>query len=87
MLQIKCPWCGLRDEPEFNYGGPSHVTRPPLEVSDAGWAEYLFARANPKGLLRERWRHAFGCGQWFNVARDTVTHSIVETYCMGDAAA
>jgi len=86
MLQIECPWCGLRDEPEFSYGGPSHVTRPTQEVSDAGWAEYLFTRANPKGVLRERWRHTFGCGQWFNLARDTVTHRIVEIYRMGDAS-
>ncbi len=32
-------------------------------------ADYLFFRDNPKGVHLERWRHGFGCGQWFNVAR------------------
>ena len=27
MLRIECPFCGLRDEPEFTYGGESQVTR------------------------------------------------------------
>jgi len=25
-----------------------------------------------------------GCGQWFNVARDTVTHEIRKVYAMGE---
>ena len=28
MLRIECPWCGTRDEPEFAYGGESHISRP-----------------------------------------------------------
>jgi sarcosine oxidase subunit delta len=59
--------------------------RPPIDVSDEGWAEYLFFRENPKGMHRERWRHSFGCGQWFNVARDTVTHEVIATYGMGES--
>jgi sarcosine oxidase subunit delta len=84
MLQIKCPWCGVRDEPEFTFGGPSHVARPPYEASDAEWAAYLFARENPMGVHFERWLHTYGCGQWFNVARSTITHEILAIYAMGE---
>jgi sarcosine oxidase subunit delta len=34
----------------------------------------------------ERWCHVFGCGQWFNVARDTFTHEIHAVYRMGEPA-
>jgi sarcosine oxidase subunit delta len=78
MLRVRCPWCGLRDEVEFRWGGEVPVARPALpdEVSDAAWGEYLFMRNNPKGRVCERWLHALGCRQWFIVERDTVTHEI-----------
>jgi sarcosine oxidase, subunit delta len=84
MMLISCPYCGPRDEAEFVCGGTTHIVRPPLAASDAEWGEYLFYRDNPRGLLRERWRHAHGCGQWFNVARHTVTHAIVSVYRMNE---
>lgn len=84
MLRIECPWCGLRDEPEFTYGGESHIARPPPDCGDEEWSRYLYFRANPKGRLAERWCHSHGCGQWFNVLRDTVTHEIVAVYRMGE---
>ncbi len=86
MLRIPCPYCGTRDETEFHWHGDSHVIRPGPEVSDAEWSDYLFNQDNPKGLHCERWCHVFGCGQWFNVARDTVTHEIHAVYRMGDPA-
>lgn len=82
MLLIPCPQCGPRNEPEFVCGGESHVTRPGLDASDEIWADYLFGRRNPKGPTYERWRHAYGCGLWFNVARDTVSHRILAVYRM-----
>ena len=85
MLLISCPHCGARDETEFVCGGESHVARPGLAVSDEVWAEYLFARVNPRGITYERWRHAYGCGTWFNVARNTLTHDIKAVYAMTDA--
>ena len=85
MLRIPCPYCGLRDEPEFIFGGPSHVTRPDFEVTDAVWTDYLFNRDNPKGIHLERWAHVYGCGRWFNLARHTVTHEIVAAYRMGES--
>ena len=81
MLRIPCPWCGPRDEPEFHWGGEVPLLRPgpPETVSETTWAEYLFMRDNPKGWVRERWVHAFGCRQWFVVVRNTVTHEIRTT--------
>lgn len=85
MLRLACPYCGLRDEPEFVFGGPAHVERPAFEVDDQSWTNYLFNRDNPKGVHYERWCHSYGCGRWFNVVRDTVTHEIRAVYVMGAA--
>jgi sarcosine oxidase subunit delta len=82
MMQLTCPWCGVRDEVEFAYGGTTQIARPGLGASDQEWGEYLFFRDNPKGVHRERWRHAYGCGQWFNVVRSTVTHEVQSVYGM-----
>ncbi|MDB5364210.1 MAG: sarcosine oxidase subunit delta [Rhodospirillales bacterium] len=89
MLLLDCPFCGVRPEIEFACGGRSHVQRPgpPEQVSDEQWSAYLFFQPNPKGLLRERWRHVVGCGLWFNVERDTVTHAVTQVYEMGAAPA
>jgi len=86
MLLIPCPYCGPRDELEFHCGGQSHIERPgpPEQVSDQTWGEYLFFRENPKGVHFERWVHDAGCRQWFNLARDTVSHRILAVYRMGD---
>ena len=86
MLSIPCPFCGPRDELEFACGGESHITRPgpPENVSDAQWADYVFFRRNERGISYERWLHRYGCGQWFNVVRDTVTHAIRGSYGMTD---
>lgn len=83
MLQIDCPYCGTRDEVEYSYGGEAHVTRPEPDVNDDAWSDYLFNRGNPKGIHYERWSHTFGCGQWFNIARSTITHEIHAVYEMG----
>ena len=85
MLLIRCPYCGERDETEFNCGGEAHIDRPPAgkEITDAKFADYLFMRDNAKGVFLERWIHTAGCRRWFNMARDTVSHEIVEIYPMG----
>lgn len=87
MLRIPCPWCGVRDQNEFRFGGEAHLARPaePSTVTDQQWVDYLYYRENPKGLHRERWLHSFGCRRWFNVVRNTVTHEITEAYAMGQA--
>lgn len=85
MMQIPCIHCGLRDESEFACGGTSHLARPRLDQDDQAWGEYLFFRDNPKGLHLERWRHVQGCGGWFNLQRNTVTHEILSVYAMTDS--
>jgi sarcosine oxidase subunit delta len=85
-MRISCPHCGIRDHDEFTFGGTSHISRPSFDCSDEEWSQYLYFRDNPKGLHYERWQHAYGCGRWFNVARDTQTHVILAVYPMGDAA-
>ena len=84
-MRIECPWCGERDETEFHYGGEAHIARPPDPdaLSDEAWADYLFMRANPKGVHAERWMHAQGCRRWFNILRHTVSHEVVAVYPMG----
>ena len=84
MLLLTCPHCGPRNETEFSCGGESHISRPPLDATDDDWADYLFFRDNPKGVTLERWRHAYGCGSWFNVGRDVVSHRVVAVYAMTD---
>lgn len=81
-MKITCPFCGARNENEFHRGGEAHIARPQpsMDTSDDVWGEYLFFRDNPKGIIVERWRHTYGCGQWFNVTRDTVTHEIKAVY-------
>ncbi len=85
MLLIPCPYCGPRPELEFRYGGHAHVARAPSVADDAAWADTLFFRDNPKGVLAERWRHASGCGRFFNLLRDTVSDLILQAYPIGAA--
>ncbi len=85
MLLLPCPYCGDRLETEFAYGGEAHIRRPDPDVADAAeWAHRLFIRDNPKGWTRERWRHAAGCGQWFNLTRDVARNVVGESYRMGE---
>lgn len=87
MLLIRCPYCRMdRPESEFRYGGEAHITRPaePSAMSDAEWADFLYMRANPKGVHVERWRHIHGCGRFFNSVRDTVSDRILATYKPGE---
>ena len=87
MLLIPCPFCEMeRPELEFHYGGEAHIARPadPAAVSDAAWADYLYFRSNPKGVIAERWRHVSGCGRFFNCLRDTVSDRILTVYKAGE---
>jgi sarcosine oxidase subunit delta len=88
MLLIPCPYCGARPELEFFYAGEAHRLRPTdaERLSDQQWADYLYMRANPKGVHAERWRHNFGCGRFFNCIRDTLSDVIITTYRCGEPA-
>ena len=86
MLLIPCPWCGERSEEEFSCGGEAHIVRPlnSEDMDDAAWGDYVFMRRNEKGVHYERWRHAHGCGRWFNAARSTRSHEFLAVYRVGD---
>ena len=85
MLLIACPYCGKRPELEFTYGGQAHLARPadPAELDDQTWTDFLYMRTNVKGIYAERWRHARGCGRFFNAIRDTTTDHFLATYEAG----
>ena len=86
MFLIRCPYCGERDLSDFAYGGEAHIARPTTSatMSDTEWAGYVFQRANPKGLLAERWNHQAGCRRWFNMLRNTVTDEVLAVYKIGE---
>lgn len=81
MLLLSCPYCGVAaPETELHAGGQAHIARAKDGDSDADFVGYLFERKNPKGVHFERWRHQYGCGKWFHVARCTVTLEVFGTY-------
>ncbi|WP_144110237.1 sarcosine oxidase subunit delta [Paraburkholderia sp. BCC1886] len=87
MLRIPCPYCGsTRDEEEFTFGGPYQRVRPANvdQMSDEAWSTYLFRRENVRGPSLERWRHTFGCRQWFGIERDTVSHALLKVFRFTD---
>src|ERR1700694_1816621 len=86
MLLIDCPYCGARPEIEFSYGGQAHIARPqsPATARDEEWTNYLYIRANTRGVHAERWRHTRGCGRFFNALRDTTTDQFLAFYKTGE---
>lgn len=83
MLLVRCPYCEEdRAEIEFRYAGEADLVRPrdPSSTSDKEWAAYLYLRKNVRGRHAERWRHAHGCGRFFNAVRDTMSDAFVATY-------
>jgi sarcosine oxidase, subunit delta len=88
MLLIDCPYCGERPELEFVYGGQAHLARPadPSAASAQEWTQFLYSRANTRGVHAERWRHTHGCGRFFNALRDTTNDHFIATYKVGEPA-
>ena len=81
MLLIPCPWCGSREQIEFRHAGDAHLLRQPgAATSDSQWIAFLYERSNPRGAHLERWYHVHGCGQYFNVERDTLSDRIARSY-------
>lgn len=81
MLRLTCPNCGIEgEETEFAAGGEAHIKRFGPGSDDVEFRNYLFQRKNPKGVHFERWRHAYGCGKWFHVARCTATLEVFGSY-------
>ncbi len=77
MQLFSCPFCGSRDETEFQFATEAGKARPEpaAEVSAERWAKYLYLKDNPKGPTREVWLHVT-CGEFFVMERDTVTHAV-----------
>lgn len=84
MLRIACPYCGVRDEAEFKFGGDASVKRPAGDASAEAFYLYAYERDNPKGWYAEWWHHVAGCRQWLKVVRHTVTHDIAQVAKAGD---
>jgi heterotetrameric sarcosine oxidase delta subunit len=78
MFRINCPWCGIRNQDEFVFGGELRENAPawdaPLQGDDL--AAQLYMRDNRRGVQHERWLHT-GCREWLRVVRDTGDHSRV----------
>ncbi len=79
MLRIECPWCGVRNEDEFSYGGDASVQRPTDADALDAWYDYVYTRDNLAGKHTEHWQHVSGCRAWITVVRDTMTHEIHST--------
>lgn len=79
MHLIECPFCGTRDEREFDYGGPARAIREDLGagLDDESWREHVMVPDNVPGPIEETWVHARGCGMWLLVMRNTMTHEIL----------
>ena len=56
----------------------------PARLDDQTWTDFLYMRSNTKGVYAERWRHARGCGRFFNALRDTTTDHFLATYKSGE---
>ena len=81
MLLLECPYCGVKaEETEFHAGGEAHLKRFGPGSTDEDFTSYMFDRKNPKGVHFERWRHQYGCGKWFLMARDTNTLEVFGSY-------
>ena len=81
MIMLRCPYCNeIRGEDELRHGGEAGNLRPtdPAAASDEAWTDYLYMRSNAKGPLQEQWCCEAGCGQWFLVTRDTVSHQVLD---------
>ena len=48
MHRIDCPWCGKRDEAEFQYQGDATKVRPKENASEAKFFDYVYLRDNPR---------------------------------------
>lgn len=77
-MRIHCPFCGERDLSEFSYLGDANSAEASCAAQSAQQLiDAVYLRANPAGAHRELWFHAFGCGSWLTVTRDTRTHAIL----------
>ena len=53
MLHIKCPYCGIRSQNEFSYGGDASVKRPELnkQITDQEWDTFVYLKSKRKTFI------------------------------------
>lgn len=83
MKLMPCPLNGPRNITEFTYGGELTPMPDPLACTDAEWADHVFNKTNPAGIVREWWLHN-ASSYWFIAERDTVTDTILRTLDPGE---
>ena len=87
-MLINCPHCGTRPVDEFTFMGDARPQRPasndPATIEQ--WFDYVYLRANPKGVFDEYTHHSGGCRTWLVVSRDTLTHDVFAVVTARDYA-
>ena len=83
MKLMPCPLNGPRNITEFTHGGEFVPMPDPLACTDAEWADYVFNKTNPAGVVREWWLHN-ASHYWFIAERDTVTDTILRAFDPGE---
>ena len=87
MQWFPCPFCGERPEVEFRFGAEAGHPRPDGAQVDAdAWCAYLYDRVNARGPVQEIWQHR-PCGEFFLLARDTLTHAVLGATALVDKEA
>ena len=86
-MLIPCPWCGLRDEREFDYGG-SEVEFPNIEnpkqlISRSLERGRTYSRKHKRGKHVNFGTTVPGCERWISLTRNTETHEFSKPSASG----
>ena len=76
MIQVPCPYCGLRNASEFRWVGEMNHRPDPNRTTPEEWRDYLYMNHNPAGWTTETCYHRAGCRQYFVVERHTMTNEL-----------
>ncbi|MGH3569191.1 MAG: sarcosine oxidase subunit delta [Pseudonocardia sp.] len=74
MMQLPCPWCGLRNVEEFRWAGEANPRPDPETATPEQWRTYLYTRRNARGWANESWYHTAGCRRYFRLERHTASN-------------
>lgn len=77
MMQINCPWCGLRNATEFKQHGEKPPRPDVATTTREQWHDYLYYRDNAWDVVKELWFHSAGCRQFFMLHRDTFANKAI----------